>query len=185
MKRWYVLSVVGRDRPGLVSELARLVYESDANLEDSRMTILGTDFAVIMLCSSIAANSADQVAVGAKRLERDHGLTILLRTLEGEPRPSIPAPGTRLYRLEAAGEDRAGIVSGLCRVLGDRGVNIAELSTRSRPGPGGSPHYEMTITAEVPDDLDARELRASLEGEGDRLVIDVALMPVLAGDAGE
>jgi glycine cleavage system transcriptional repressor len=185
MKRWHVLSVVGRDRPGLVAELALLVYDSDANLDDSRMTILGTDFAVIMLCSSTAADAADRIAVGAKRLERDHGLTILLRTLDGEPRPPIPAPGTRLYRLEAAGEDRAGIVSGLCRVLGDRGVNIADLATRSRPGPGGSPHYEMTITAEVPDDLDARELRASLESEGDRLVIDVALMQVLNPDVGD
>jgi len=184
MDRWYVMSAVGRDRPGLVAELAQLVYDSDANLDDSRMTILGTDFAVIMLCSSNAADSADRIAVGAKRLERDHGLTILLRTLEGEPRPSIPAPGTRLYRVEAAGEDRAGIVAGLCRVLGDRGVNIADLATRSRPGPGGSPHYEMTITAEVPENLEIRELRSSLEAEGDRLVIDVALMPVLAGEAG-
>jgi glycine cleavage system transcriptional repressor len=185
MMRWYVLSAVGRDQPGLVAELAQLIYDSEANLDDSRMTILGTDFAVIMLCSSIATDSADRIAVGAKRLERDHGLTILLRSLEGETRPSIPSPGTRLYRLEAAGEDRAGIVASLCRVLGDRGVNIADLATRSRPGPGGSPHYEMTITAEVPDNLDARELRSSLEGEGDRLVIDVALMPVLSGDAGE
>jgi glycine cleavage system transcriptional repressor len=169
----------------LVAELAQLVYDSEANLDDSRMTILGTDFAVIMLCSSSATNTADRMAVGAKRLERDHGLTILLRTLEGEPHPPIPAPGTQLYRLEAAGEDRAGIVAGLCRVLGDRGVNIADLSTRSRPGPGGSPHYEMTITAEVPDDLDVDALRASLEGEGNRLVIDVSWMPVLSGDVGE
>lgn len=182
MKGWYVLSAVGRDRPGLVAELAQLVYDSEANLDDSRMTILGTDFAVIMLCSSGASDSGDRIAVGAKRLERDHGLTILLRSIDGEPRPSVPAPGHLLYRVEAAGEDRAGIVAGLCRVLGDRGVNIADLATRSQPGPGGSPHYEMAITAEVPDNVDTRELRASLESEGDRLVIDVALMPVRAPD---
>ena len=141
------------------------------------MTILGTDFAVILLCSSGARDSADRIAVGAKRLERDHGLTILLRSLEGERRPPVPAPGMRLYRLEAMGEDRAGIVAGLCRVLADRGVNIAELATRSRPGPGGSPHYELTIMAEVPESTDARTLREALEAEGDRLVIDVALLP--------
>ncbi|MBZ0172189.1 MAG: hypothetical protein K8E66_07410, partial [Phycisphaerales bacterium] len=45
MKRWFVLSAIGQDRPGLVAELAQLVYDCDANLEDSRMTILGTDFA--------------------------------------------------------------------------------------------------------------------------------------------
>jgi glycine cleavage system transcriptional repressor len=178
MKQWFILSAIGRDRPGLVAELAQLVYDSDANLEDSRMTILGTDFAVILLASSSARDAADRMAVGAKRLERDHGLTILLRSLEGERRPPVPAPGTRLYRVEAVGEDRAGIVAGLCRVLADRSVNIAELSTRSRPGPGGSPHYELTILAEVADTNDVRELREALEQEGDRLVVDVALLPV-------
>jgi glycine cleavage system regulatory protein len=62
-------------------------------------------------------------------------------------------------------------------VLADRGVNIAELATRGRPGPGGSPHYEMTVTVEIPESVDAKELRAALEQKADELVIDVALMP--------
>ena len=177
MKRWFILSAIGRDRPGLVAELTQLIYDSSANLEDSRMSILGSDFAVILLCSSSEPQVDTRIAVGAKHLERDFGLTILLRSLEGEPRPPVPAPGTQLFRIEAAGEDRAGIVTSLCRVLAANGVNIAELSTRSRPGPGGSPHYELRIAAEVPDNLDHQELREALEAEADRLVIDVSLMP--------
>lgn len=142
------------------------------------MTILGTDFAVILLCSSPLTDASDRIAVGAKRLERDHGLTILIRSLEGQGRPQVPAPGTKLYRLEAVGEDRAGIVAGLCRVLADRRVNIAELATKSLPGPGGSPHYELDVTCEVPESQDMKELRIALESEADRLVIDVALLPV-------
>jgi glycine cleavage system transcriptional repressor len=177
MRQWFILTAIGRDRPGIVAELGRLVLECDANLEDSRMTILGSDFAVILLCSATTPAAGDRLAVGAKRLERDLGLTILLRHLEGGPRPAIPAPGARLYRVETAGEDRAGIVAGICGVLAERGVNVVELTTRSRPGPGGSPHFQMTIRAEVPDSVDARALRERLEAEGDRLVIDVALMP--------
>src|SRR5262245_7043148 len=178
MTRWFILSAIGRDRPGLVSELARLVLDADANLEDSRMTILGTDFAVILLCSSRAADAADRLAVGSKRLERDHGLTILIRELPAGRRPAIPAPGTRLYRVEAAGEDRAGIVAGICGVLAEHGVNIVELDTQSRPGPGGAPQYELSIRAEVPDAVDPRALREALLHEGERLVLDVALMPL-------
>ncbi len=181
MKRWFIVSAVGQDRPGLVADLAQLVYDCEASVDDSRMTILGSDFAAILLCSSTVAESGDRLSMGAKRLERDHGLTIFVRSLEGEPRPSVPAPHTQLYRVEAAGEDKAGIVGALCRVLAERAVNIAELSSRSRPGPGGSPHYEMTVRAEVPDGVDTRELREALEREADRLVIDVALMPEVRG----
>ena len=181
MRRWFILSAIGTDRPGLVAELAQLIYDCDANLDDSRMTILGSDFAVILLCSSGASDAADRLAIGAKRLEREHGLTILLRTLETGRRPSVPAPGTKLYRLEAVGEDRAGIVAGLCRVLADCGVNIAELSTKSRPGPGGSPNYELAVMAEVPESVDVRALREALGDVADRLVIDVALLRVGEG----
>jgi len=177
MQRWYILSAIGRDKPGLVADLAQIIFDADANLEDSRMTILGTDFAVILLCSSPHPDTADRLATGAKRLERDSGLTILLRGLEDSPRPPLPAPGTRLYRVNAMGEDRAGIVAAICRVLADRGVNIAELGSRSRPGPGGSPHYELEMMVEVPESQDSRELREALEAEADRMVIDVALMP--------
>jgi glycine cleavage system transcriptional repressor len=177
MRRWFILSAIGRDRPGLVAELAQLVYDCDANLEDSRMTILGTDFAVILLCSSADPGAFDSLAFGAKRLEREHALTIFLRQLEDGPRPGVPSPGTRLYRLHAAGEDRAGIVAGLCRVLAEHRVNIVDLSTRSRPGPGGSPHYEMTVAIEVPEALDVSALRGALGREADRLVIDVLLQP--------
>jgi len=177
MRNWFLLSAIGRDKPGLVADLAQLIYDADANLEDSRMTILGSDFAVILLCSSTHRDAADEIARGAKHLERDHGLTILLRSLDGGPRPSVPAPGTRLYAVSAAGEDRAGIVASICRALAARGVNIADLTTRSRPGPGGSPHYELSMHVEVPSTVDVRELRDALEEEADRLVIDVALMP--------
>lgn len=180
MKRWFILSAVGSDRPGLVAELSQLIYDCGANLEDSRMTILGSDFAVILLCSAGEVDALDRIAVGAKQLERDHGLTILPRFLDGEPRPPLPAPGTKLYRVEAFGEDRAGIVAGICRVLADRGVNVGELTTRSRSGPGGAPSYELAIVAEVPESLDLRSLREALDAEADRLVIEVGLLPIPA-----
>jgi glycine cleavage system transcriptional repressor len=160
-----------------VSELARLVLDCDANLEDSRMTILGSDFAVILLCSSRSEHAGDRLVLGSKRLERDHGLTILIRELPAGRRPAAPAPGTRLYRVEAAGEDRAGIVAGICGVLAEHGVNIVELSSQTQPGPSGAPHYRMTIRAEVPDGVEPRALRDALDREAEQLVLDVALMP--------
>jgi glycine cleavage system transcriptional repressor len=178
MKRWFLLSAIGQDRPGLVAELAQLVYDSDANLEDSRMTILGSDFAVILLASSGTAGAADRLLLGAKRLERDHGLTILLRALEGQPRGPVPAPGHVAMRVRAAGADKAGIVAGVCRVLAEHAVNIADLATQSRPGEGGSPHYEMSMMVEVPERLDLQQLRKALDTEADRLRVDVELDPI-------
>ena len=132
MRRFYLLSAIGRDRPGLVAELAQLIYDCGANLEDSRMTILGTDFAVILLCSSSDADVTDRIGVGAKRLERDHGLTILQHSLEGEERPvGDEASGRERLELEA-------------RARGDRDPHELHLGgeeAQPRAQPGKSPSY--------------------------------------------
>ena len=47
----HALSAIGRDRPGIVADLAELIYECDGNLEDSSMIILGSEFAVLLLLS--------------------------------------------------------------------------------------------------------------------------------------
>ena len=175
MSNWFILSAIGRDRPGLVAELAQLIYDADANLEDSRMAILGTDFAVILLASSDHEQATERIGLAAKHLERDHGLTILVRRITEGRRPPVPSPGTRPLHVKATGEDKAGIVMGVCRTLAELGVNICDLSTSSQPGPGGSPHFELEITAEVPQNVDKNAIDSALNNEADRLVVDIWL----------
>jgi glycine cleavage system transcriptional repressor len=175
VKQWFILSAVGRDRPGIVADLAQLVFDCEANLEDSRMTILGNEFAAILLCSGSGSDLERRLADGARRLEWENRLTVFIRPLEGEPRPPIPAAGTHLYRIETEGEDRAGIVARVCRVLADRGVNVADLRSETIPSPSGSALYRMSLIAEVPDRLDATELAKSLDEAGRSIGVEVRL----------
>ena len=175
MSSWFILSAVGRDRPGLVADLAQLIYDSDANLEDSRMTLLGNEFAAILLCSGSDPALESRLVEGARSLESQNSLTVFVRPLEGQPRPPVPAPGTTLYGVEAEGEDRAGIVARLCRTLADQRVNIANLESASVPTPSGSALYRLVIRAEVPDTLDAATLGKALEQAGSAIGVDVTL----------
>jgi glycine cleavage system transcriptional repressor len=177
MRSWFLVSAVGRDRPGIVADLAQLIFDVEANLEDSRMAILGNEFAAILLCSGGSTDLGRRLAEGARRLEWENRLTVFIRPLEGEPRPPLPAPGTRLYRLRAEGLDRAGIVATLCRVLADHGVNIADLHSEALPSESGTALYRMTVCAEVPDPVRIEDLRKQLEDAADRIDVDVTLEP--------
>lgn len=115
MHSWFILSAAGPDRPGIVSDLSQLTFDCDANLKDSRITILGNECAAILLCSGDAPELERRLTEGARRLEWQNHLTVFVRPLEGEPRPSVPAPGTRLFRVVAEGVDRAGTVARICR----------------------------------------------------------------------
>ena len=80
MPSWFILSAVGRDRPGLVADLAQLVFDCEANLEDSRMTLLGNEFAAILLKQyrqealatvALYGPSAERYVANARRRLRD------------------------------------------------------------------------------------------------------------------
>ncbi len=177
VRKWFIVSAVGRDRPGIVADLAQLVFDCEANLEDSRMTLLGNEFAAILLCSGQAPDLEERLSRGSKRLEWENRLTVFIRPLEGEPRPAVPAPGTRLFAIETQGMDRAGIVAGICRTLADHHVNIADLHSSTLPSPSGAALYRMNVLAEVPESLDPATLAKALEERGAQLGVDVSLAP--------
>src|SRR2546425_3980823 len=85
MRRWFALSAIGLDRPGIVADLAELIYECDCNLEDSSMTILGSEFAVLLLLSGQGPDVERWLSAGCKRLECEKPLTVLFRPLDSDP----------------------------------------------------------------------------------------------------
>ena len=58
MNNFIVISALGQDRAGLIAELSQTVLNSGCNIEDSRMSILGGEFAIIMLVSGAWNNIA-------------------------------------------------------------------------------------------------------------------------------
>jgi glycine cleavage system transcriptional repressor len=181
MKSWYALSAIGRDRPGIVADLAELIYECDCNLEDSSMTILGSEFAVLLLLSSAGPDAEQRLSSACKRLEWEKRLTVFFRPLDGEPVPYATLARAHRYSLQAIGVDRAGIVAKIARCVADHGVTIAEMTTQSRPEPeSGTPIYTMRMALAVPEQVDAGALDRRLQAIGEELQIDV----MLSRDAG-
>src|SRR5512136_1004792 len=124
MKRWFALSAIGRDRPGIVADLAELIYECDCNLEDSSMTILGSEFAVLLLLTGEGDDVERRLSTACKRIEWEKRLTVFFRPLEGEPVGYGVQHGALAFELQAVGVDKAGIVARVARCLADHGINI-------------------------------------------------------------
>lgn len=178
MKHWFALSAIGRDRPGIVADLSELIYECDCNLEDSSMTILGGEFAVLLLLSGQGADVERRLSTACKRLEWEKRLTVFFRPLEEEPTPY--GTGTRMvsYELHATGVDKAGIVARVARSLADHGINITQMQTHARPEPGsGVTIYTMKIHMDVPASIGVPAVRERLERIADELHIHIDLIP--------
>jgi glycine cleavage system transcriptional repressor len=175
MKRWFALSAIGLDRPGIVADLAELIYECDCNLEDSSMTILGSEFAVLLLLSGEAPDVERRLGAACKRLEWEKRLTVFFRPLEDDPSGRAGRQGSRMECV-VSGVDKAGIVARVARTLADHGVNVTALQTQSRPEPEtGTPIFTMRIRMALPPTLDRRVLRERLEQVASELRVDLTL----------
>jgi glycine cleavage system transcriptional repressor len=172
MKHWFALTAIGHDRPGIVADLAELIYECDCNLEDSRMTVLGSEFAVLLLCSGQGDDVARRLSTASKRLEWEKRLTVFVRQVEG---PSPPGRG-ELRECRVTGVDRAGIVARVARTLSEHGANVVDLASELRHEPNsGTPMYAMRIKLVLPPDADVSALRAALERIATELSVDLTI----------
>jgi glycine cleavage system transcriptional repressor len=178
MKQWFALSAIGRDRPGIVADLAELIYECDCNLEDSSMTILGSEFAVLLLLTGEEQDIERRLSLACKRVEWEKRLTVFFRPLEGAPVGFGASHHARPVELQAVGVDKAGIVARVARCLARHNVSITQMSTASRPEPGtGTPIYSMRIRMDVPNDVDSEQVRQELDGIAASLHIEITWHP--------
>ena len=99
------------------------------------MTILGTEFAVLLLLSGQGPDVERRLTAGCKRLEWEKRLTVFFRPLDGDVVAEDEKPG-RLVEAVVTGVDKAGIVARIARTLADERVNVEDLHTELRPEPG-------------------------------------------------
>ncbi len=165
-----VVTAIGADRPGIVSQLAERAREFSANWAGSRMTNLAGQFAGIVQFE-VAAENAEALVTALRGLEFS-GLRVAATKCEAKPAP----PGARMVKLELAGPDRPGIVSDLSRNLAARGVSIEDLHTEIVGNGQASGHvFKVRALLAVPDAISSAALQHDLEALAAEMVVDIAL----------
>lgn len=163
-----VVTIVGPDRPGIVSALSEVAQRFGANWAGSRMASLAGQFAGIVhleVAEGEAASLAD-----ALRALASSGLQVVVAHGE-EEKP--PAPKRRI-RLELVGHDRPGIVRELSGALARRGVSIEELASTIVSAPmSGERLFRFEALLSVPAGVADHELRHELEALANELMVDI------------
>lgn len=170
----YIMTAFGKDRPGIVADVTRLLYENDCNLEDTTMSMLADEFTLSLLFSSNLETIEDQLARECRRLELGKGISAFVRPLRANK--ETRKAGYKTCTLHIEGLDQAGIVYKTSQFLADHGLNISQLdSTASASPQSGATIYSMTIQIQVPEDLPFDQLEEELTAVADELHVDISL----------
>ncbi len=167
-----VLTLIGKDRPGLVESVARIVADHDANWLESRMAHLAGHFAGILRVE-VAPDRSESLAGALRSLDEADYEAIV--HADASPPADDASP---LLLLDLAGADHPGIVRAVTRVLAAQGVNVEELSTETTEAPNtGQPIFHATAKLRLPPGVAQQTLREALEAVAADLVVDIKLAP--------
>ena len=160
------ITVVGRDRPGIVAEVSGILAGLQLNLTDSSMTLLRGHFAMTLICMGEAEVGAVEAALAGMTREGED-LTAAVRVVPA----GIPTAGSGTpYTLIVHGADRLGIVAAVTQVLSKVGGNITDLTTRLSRS-----LYLLSAEVDLPSTVDIDDLVAELDEVSERLAIEVSL----------
>jgi glycine cleavage system transcriptional repressor len=156
-----ILSILGRDRPGIVAAVSKIIFEQNCNIENISQTILQSEFTGIFIVSM-----PENLPLDALQNCLKDKLTVLDLHVQIKPmQPQRPSPAARLnepYVITTKGPDRKGLVAGITEIIAKYDANITNLQAVFKGGdePGDNIMiYEVDIPAEIDQKTFAGELR--------------------------
>jgi glycine cleavage system transcriptional repressor len=173
--RAFVLAVTGRDRPGIVSAVTRVLLDHALNLADAEMAILRGHFAVMLMLDAPA--TLDEATLRAD-LERVR-TTLPLETVSLTEMPALDAASDKAsHSISVYGADHPGIVHGVARALAGADVNVVGMSTRVVGEDSGEPLYVILLEVALPPALDETGLEELLASVAEEQGVDVSVRPI-------
>lgn len=176
MKTCLIVYAVGRDRPGIVAGLTRVLLELGGNLEDSSMTRLKNDFAVLLLVALPEGADPSQASAALDQEAKVLGLTIIARVLEPDEWESNTSRTGSNHTLVLYGADKPGLVHRVSEVAAKTGLNIIDLRSQLT-GTESKPVYSMVLELDAPDPVSAERFKAELERLQQELKVDLVFSP--------
>jgi len=176
MSQLIVISAVGSDRTGVVQDLTKVILSCDGNIEESRMTTLGSEFAMLLLVSGNWA-TLNKLEKRLNDLGKGKNLTVTIRQTDAK----MPAGDRMPYAVDIVSLDQQGIVFNLANFFASRDIEIADVATRSYAAAHtGSPMFAVQMAINVPSEVHIAQLREEFLEICDRLNLDAILEPVKA-----
>ena len=170
---YLVISSLGKDRPGIIDAFSRIISELHCNIIDSRMTVLGGEFAMLLMIEgpwNHLAKLEDQIA----EMQRTLHLTIISARTEarGEADNILP------YVVEVVSLDHPGIVHQLARFFSLRNINIEDMNTTSYSAAHtGTQMFSVNISVGIPANIQIAELREEFIEFCDTMNLDAVIEP--------
>jgi glycine cleavage system transcriptional repressor len=126
-----LVSIIGRDRVGLVSAIADHLFAAGINLRDTTFATLGPGAEFTALCEVPPGTDPEALRAGLEALPELEQAQVQVAAYGDE---STSGPMARItHRIEVAGADQLGLIARLADIFTQYGANIVRLNAQKQP----------------------------------------------------
>jgi glycine cleavage system transcriptional repressor len=147
---WYMLTLIGADRRGIVAAITQALFELGLNLGETSMLRLGGNFTIMMMVSG--PHAEQELRTRLQQVINAQGMTLHIDAIEARLHEHL-VPN---LHVSVTGADRAGIVAQVTAALSEAGCNILDLESDVAGSPQ-KPVYIMQIACVADAPVDAIE----------------------------
>ncbi len=178
MKKYlYAITVIGKDKPGIVAAVAKVLYEKGFSIEDSSSTLLKDQFSMILIVSVDEKMSIIELKKAFYRVRTDLNMSVSVRRIKSEELKELEEKEEEhLFMVSVYGSDKPGIVYGISKTFAENNINIIDLRTRVTKS--DVPLYVMIMEINVPNSIDDDALNSMLEDTCKKLNVDYSVRKV-------
>lgn len=169
----YAVSVVGKDRTGIVAGISEVLFRLGCNIADSSCTMLAGEFAMILIVSHPRPFGKGHLFDELKPVCDGLGMSLAVRTLHPDEVTRREEEG-EICMVSVYGADQPGIVFRVARELAGLGVNIMDLNTKLIGTPD-EPVYVMMLEAALPGGETPETLKALLDNLKKELNVEIGV----------
>lgn len=168
MDSWFMLTVVGEDRPGIVAKLTHALFEGGCNLGEASMIRLGGSFTIMLMVKYKGSEKSlgELIEPVIDSLDLHQHIDRMDGGLHQHQKPDV--------KITVYGADRAGIVAQVTGVLAETGLNILDLES-DVGGTNDKPIYIMIIEGCATEGIDSLQSALDIvirEGDGIEATIE-------------
>ncbi len=150
----YIISVMAKDRTGIIHDLSSAISELGGNLADTRQQVMHGYFSMIIYASFRPETSKEEIKKKLADIGGDTPFAVSLRQVKNTEY-SEPVRGN--YILTAQGPDKIGFVAKVSEFCAREKINIIDLSTTGAKGT-----YTMMLSVDLSQCAPMDELREKL-----------------------
>ena len=174
MLNYLVITALGDNSPQLVKSFSRAIKDCGCNIVDSRMTVLGNEFTIILMLSG-AWDTIAKMEGMLPKLEKQLELSITSK----RTKPVKAAGDLMPYAIDVVSLDHVGVVHDIADFITSNNIIIQDMYTNSYQAANtGTQMFSLHMTINVPTSTSIATLRGDFIDFCDRLNLDAIMEPV-------